>query len=56
MMVIILANSLLTTLLQALKGNIMRIGIPRERLANEARVAATPSTVTQLLKLGFLCV
>lgn len=31
----------------------MRIGIPRERLANEARVAATPSTVTQLLKLGF---
>ncbi|ATG17531.1 NAD(P)(+) transhydrogenase (Re/Si-specific) subunit alpha [Providencia alcalifaciens] len=35
----------------------MRIGIPRERLANEARVAATPSTVTQLLKLGFsVCV
>lgn len=31
----------------------MRIGIPRERLANEARVAATPSTVTQLIKLGF---
>ncbi len=31
----------------------MRIGIPRERLANEARVAATPSTVNQLLKLGF---
>lgn len=31
----------------------MRIGIPREKLANEARVAATPSTVTQLLKLGF---
>ncbi|MEX9806640.1 hypothetical protein AB7W81_18580, partial [Proteus mirabilis] len=23
------------------------------RLANEARVAATPSTVTQLIKLGF---
>ena len=35
----------------------MRIGIPSERLANEARVAATPSTVTQLLKLGFsVCV
>ncbi len=35
----------------------MRIGIPRERFANEARVAATPSTVTQLLKLGFsVCV
>lgn len=31
----------------------MRIGIPRERLANEARVAATPKTVEQLLKLGF---
>ncbi|WP_291971816.1 Re/Si-specific NAD(P)(+) transhydrogenase subunit alpha [Candidatus Symbiopectobacterium sp.] len=31
----------------------MRIGIPKERLANEARVAATPKTVEQLLKLGF---
>ncbi len=31
----------------------MRIGIPRERLSNEARVAATPKTVEQLLKLGF---
>ncbi|MWN89168.1 Re/Si-specific NAD(P)(+) transhydrogenase subunit alpha [Gilliamella sp. Pra-s65] len=31
----------------------MHIGIPRERLANEARVAATPQTVGQLLKLGF---
>ncbi|MGL9734099.1 MAG: Re/Si-specific NAD(P)(+) transhydrogenase subunit alpha [Symbiopectobacterium sp.] len=31
----------------------MRIGIPKERLANEARVAATPETVEQLLKLGF---
>lgn len=31
----------------------MRIGVPRERLANEARVAATPKTVEQLLKLGF---
>ncbi|CAM3885598.1 MULTISPECIES: Re/Si-specific NAD(P)(+) transhydrogenase subunit alpha [Rahnella] len=31
----------------------MRIGVPRERLTNEARVAATPKTVEQLLKLGF---
>ncbi|ACS85654.1 MULTISPECIES: Re/Si-specific NAD(P)(+) transhydrogenase subunit alpha [Musicola] len=31
----------------------MRIGVPKERLANEARVAATPKTVEQLLKLGF---
>ncbi|HDL7691659.1 TPA: Re/Si-specific NAD(P)(+) transhydrogenase subunit alpha [Yersinia enterocolitica] len=31
----------------------MRIGVPRERLGNEARVAATPKTVEQLLKLGF---
>lgn len=31
----------------------MRIGIPRERLTNEPRVAATPKTVEQLLKLGF---
>jgi NAD(P) transhydrogenase subunit alpha len=31
----------------------MRIGVPRERLANEARVAATPKTVELLLKLGF---
>ena len=31
----------------------MHIGIPKERLANEARVAATPQTVGQLLKLGF---
>ena len=31
----------------------MRIGIPKERLANETRVAATPKTVEQLLKLGF---
>lgn len=31
----------------------MQIGIPRELLANEARVAATPKTVEQLLKLGF---
>jgi len=34
----------------------MRIGVPRERLANEARVAATPKTVEQLLKLGFTVV
>ncbi|WP_188473996.1 Re/Si-specific NAD(P)(+) transhydrogenase subunit alpha [Hafnia psychrotolerans] len=31
----------------------MRIGVPRERLTNEARVAATPKTVEQLIKLGF---
>ncbi|AIL31948.1 Re/Si-specific NAD(P)(+) transhydrogenase subunit alpha [Basilea psittacipulmonis] len=31
----------------------MRIGIPKEILSSETRVAATPSTVTQLIKLGF---
>lgn len=31
----------------------MQIGIPREIVENEARVAATPNTVTQLQKLGF---
>lgn len=31
----------------------MRIGIPKESLANENRVAATPGTVGQLLRLGF---
>ncbi len=31
----------------------MRIGVPKERLTNETRVAATPKTVEQLLKLGF---
>lgn len=31
----------------------MLIGVPKERLPNEARVAATPKTVEQLLKLGF---
>ncbi|BDG89528.1 NAD(P) transhydrogenase subunit alpha [Citrobacter koseri] len=36
-----------------MEGNIMRIGIPKERLTNETRVAATPKTVEQLLKLGF---
>ena len=30
----------------------MRIGT-KERLSNETRVAATPATVTQLIKLGF---
>lgn len=34
----------------------MQIGIPKERLKNEARVAATPQTVTQLIKLGFTVV
>ena len=33
--------------------NIMRIGIPRERLTNETLFAATPKAVEQLLKLGF---
>ena len=31
----------------------MRIGVPKERIINEARIAATPSTVKQLIKLGF---
>lgn len=31
----------------------MRIGVPRELLDNESRVAATPKTVEQILKLGF---
>lgn len=31
----------------------MQIGIPRESLAGETRVAATPATVEQLKKLGF---
>ncbi|PJG85876.1 Re/Si-specific NAD(P)(+) transhydrogenase subunit alpha [Conservatibacter flavescens] len=31
----------------------MRIGIPKELLDNECRVAATPKTVQQILKLGF---
>ncbi|WP_075181833.1 Re/Si-specific NAD(P)(+) transhydrogenase subunit alpha [Pantoea sp. 1.19] len=31
----------------------MQIGIPKERLTGEARVAATPATVQQLIKLGF---
>ncbi len=31
----------------------MRIGIPRETLKGENRVAATPKTVPQLIKLGY---
>ena len=31
----------------------MRIGIPKESLIGETRVAATPKTITQLTKLGF---
>ena len=31
----------------------MLIGIPKESLPNESRVAATPKTVEQLIKLGF---
>lgn len=31
----------------------MLIGVPRERLDNETRVAATPKTIQQILKLGF---
>ena len=31
----------------------MLIGVPRELLENESRVAATPKTVQQILKLGF---
>ncbi len=31
----------------------MQIGVPKEILANETRVAATPKTVDQLLKMGF---
>ena len=31
----------------------MRIGIPKESMAGETRVAATPKTVGQIIKLGF---
>ncbi len=31
----------------------MQIGVPREQLAGETRVAASPSSVEQLIKLGF---
>lgn len=35
----------------------MQIGIPRESMANETRVSATPKTIEQLLKLGFnICI
>lgn len=34
----------------------MQIGIPKESLKNEARVAATPQSVIQLIKLGFTVV
>lgn len=35
----------------------MLIGVPRETLAGETRVAASPKSVEQLLKLGFeVCV
>ena len=35
----------------------MLIGIPKEPMAGETRVAATPKTVAQLLKLGYdVCV
>ncbi|ADT88448.1 NAD(P) transhydrogenase subunit alpha [Vibrio furnissii NCTC 11218] len=31
----------------------MQIGVPKEILAGETRVAASPSSVEQLIKLGF---
>jgi NAD(P) transhydrogenase subunit alpha len=31
----------------------MQIGIPKESFAGETRVAATPATVQNLMKLGF---
>ncbi|NCB44526.1 MAG: hypothetical protein EOM59_18190, partial [Clostridia bacterium] len=31
----------------------MRIGVPKETVAGETRVAATPNSVKQLMKLGF---
>lgn len=31
----------------------MHIGVPKERITNETRIAATPSTIKQLIKLGF---
>ncbi|MGP1923891.1 MAG: Re/Si-specific NAD(P)(+) transhydrogenase subunit alpha [Arsenophonus sp. NEOnobi-MAG3] len=31
----------------------MHIGVPKERITNEARIAVTPLTVKQLIKLGF---
>ena len=35
------------------QGNAMLIGIPKESLSGETRVAATPDTVAKLKKLGF---
>ena len=32
---------------------LLKIGIPKEAHAGERRVAATPDTVSKLLKLGF---
>jgi len=37
-----------------IQGLAMQIGVPREIFANETRVAATPKTVEQLLKMGFV--
>lgn len=31
----------------------MQIGVPKETLTGETRVAASPSSVAQLIKLGF---
>ncbi|MGP1946913.1 MAG: hypothetical protein ACTS85_00560 [Arsenophonus sp. NC-PG7-MAG3] len=31
----------------------MHIGVPKERITNKARIAVTPLTVKQLIKLGF---
>ena len=39
--------------LQAGRSMRMRIGIPKESITGETRVAATPKTVGQLRKLGF---
>ncbi|WWO98096.1 MAG: Re/Si-specific NAD(P)(+) transhydrogenase subunit alpha [Candidatus Dasytiphilus stammeri] len=32
----------------------MKIGVPKERITRESRVAATPDTVKQLIRLGFV--
>lgn len=46
--------SMITRKILLLKGvSGMRIGIPKERVAGERRVAATPKSVIQLKKLGF---
>ena len=46
-------NSRLQIYCANVQGIAMQIGVPKEILAGEARVAATPKTVEQLLKLGF---